>query len=480
MDRDRIIEAYIQRMLAWEKPLNQDALVAISKEVGITPAEMHAIKRQAKTHFIRGNSYVKADYIDKAIDELVQAISFDPLNLDILHALANAYNQRYNRAEDPADKQQALVVAQRCLTLKPSDKEAQVLISFLEHTTENTQEKLSQWTRQKLTVLAGGLATVGLGIVVVSRLPVFSASPALLGPAPGTIVPGSAIYDTDDANGTDEADQGPSAAAARAAAIDLVSDVDVPVIFDHPGLVLEARLSELGDYEDEVYYQLQGVFINASDQEFRKLMLNVEFLDRSDVAIATKGNQAIGPKDASLRPGDTHAFSLIQKISSDLVTVRLSVTDTEQAIARNTYVPPTPINYSWDALESETISFELASRSETFGAAGTAAPAAPPETGPNGKKPGEPDAADKEPSQSGPANFNAEWVIINTSDYPIQELTLKADFYDANSQQLQSEEVIVIDNNDAPLLPGETRPFRVIKAVASGYQRYKVSVLDAE
>ncbi|MEL6128732.1 MAG: hypothetical protein AAFR24_18065 [Cyanobacteria bacterium J06627_3] len=480
MDRDRIIEAYIQRMLAWEKPLNQDTLVAISKEVGITPAEMHALKRQAKAHFIRGNSYVKADYLDEAIDELLQATSFDPLNLDILHALANAYNQRYNRAEDPADKQQALLVAQRCLALKPSDKEAQVLISFLEHTAENTQEKLSQWTRQKLTVLAGGLATVGLGIVVVSRLPVFSASPALLGPAPGTIVPGSAIYDTDGTDGTDEADQGPNA-ATRATAIDLVSDVDIPVIFDHPGLVLEARLSELGDYEDEVYYQLQGVFINASDQEFRKLMLNVEFLDRSDVAIATKGNQAIGPRDASLRPGDTHAFSLIQKINSDLVTVRLSVTDTEQAIARNTYVPPTPINYSWDTLESETISFELASRSEIFGATGTAAPSTESEPGSNNdKKPGEPDTADEKTSQSGPANFNAEWVIINTSDYPVQELTLKADFYDANSQRLQSEEVIVIDNNDAPLLPGETRPFRVIKAVASGYERYKVSVLEAE
>ena len=71
-------------------------------------------------------------------------------------------------------------------------------------------------------------------------------------------------------------------------------------------------------------------------------------------------------------------------------------------------------------------------------------------------------------------------MIINTSDYPIQELTLKADFYDANSQRLQGEEVIVIDNNDAPLLPGETRPFRVIKSVASGYEHYKVSVLAAE
>ena len=493
MDRDRIIEVYIQRLLAWEKPVTATTLAAISREVGITPAEMHAIKRQAKAHFTRGRSYIEFGCLNDAIEEMTQATSLDPLNLDILHALANAYNLRYNREKDPADRQRALMIARRCLELKPNDKEALVLISFLEHTSANTQEKLSRWTRQKMTVLAGACAILGIGVFGISRLPVFSAPPAPLGPAPGTIVPGSAIYDS---NSVDEA---AAATAASTAEIDLTADVDIPVVFEHPGLVLEARSSELGDFEDEVYYQLRGVFINASDQEFRKLALNVEFLDRNDVVIAAENKDAIGSEDAILRPGDTHVFNLIQKITSDLDSIRLSVTTIEQATARKTYVPPTPINYSWGSVNPENISFELASRTEDFGAArqlvsltkpdsstsvdstnstNSSAEKTPEKTPDN--KPDKIASESGRPPQSSRASFNSEWVIINTSDYPINELKLKAEFYDINDRRLQSEEIIAIENNDAPLLPGESRPFRVIEAVARGYERYQVTVLEAE
>ncbi|MEM9485676.1 MAG: FxLYD domain-containing protein [Cyanobacteria bacterium P01_F01_bin.116] len=461
MDRDRIIEAYIQRLLAWEKPVTPNTLAAISKEVGITPAEMHAIKRQAKAHFTRGRNYAEFGCLNDAVDEMTQATSLDPLNLEILHGLANAYNQRYNRESEPADRQRALMVARRCVELKPNDKEALVLISFLEHTSANTQAKLDQWTQQKITVLGGACAVLSLGLFGVSRLPIFSAPPAPLGPAPGTIIPGSAIYESTDRSEAEAA----AAAAANPIEIDLTADVDIPVTFEHPGLILEARASELGDFEDEVYYQLRGVFINASDQEFRKLELDVEFLDRKGVEIATDSKTAIGAEDAILRPGDTHTFNLIQKITPELDKVNLSVTTIEQATARNTYVPPTPINYSWDIVQPDTFSFELASRSETFGANGQTVSL-------NSDTP--------KPPPASRVGFNSEWVIINTSDYPINELTLKAEFYDANERRLQSEEVVAIENNDAPLLPGEARPFRVIETVATGYTRYQVTVLKAE
>lgn len=479
MDRDRIIEAYIQRLLAWEKPVNQDTLAAISKEVGITPAEMHAVRRQAKAHFTRGRNYIEFGVLNDAIDELTQAMSLDPLNLEILHCLANAYNLRYNREEQSADRQKALLVAKRCVELKPNDKEALVLISFLEHTPANTEQKISQWTKQKIGIVAGGVATVGLGIMGLSRLPVFSQPPAPLGPAPGTIVPGSAIYESS-TPGTDS--------QAAPAEIDLSADVDIPVIFDHPGIVLEARLSQVGDYEDAVYYQLHSVFINASNQEIRQLALNVEFLDQNNFAIAANATDAIGPSDAIIRPGDTHAFNLLQKVNSDLSAVQLSVTTLEQAPSRTTYVPPTPINYSWDNLAPETVSFELASRSEVFGGVGAAAAAGPTlEDAPIAVKVNDGDdensaqaAADTSKKQSNTYRFNAEWVIINTSDYPLRELKLKADFYDANDRRLQSEEIVAISKNDALLLPGETRPFRVIKSIDKGYERYKVTVLEAE
>ncbi|MEM7067071.1 MAG: hypothetical protein AAF572_28400 [Cyanobacteria bacterium P01_B01_bin.77] len=485
MDRDRIIEAYIQRLLAWEKPVNQDTLAAISKEVGITPAEMHAVRRQAQAHFTRGRNYIEFGVLNEAIDELTQAMALDPLNLTILHCLANAYNLRYNREQEPADRQKALLVAKRCVELKPNDKEALVLISFLEHTPANDEQKVFQWTKQKIGVVAGGVVTVGLGLMGLSRLPVFSQPPVLLGPAPGTIVPGSAIYESS-TPGTSRQE------APVAADIDLSADVEIPVNFEYPGIVLEARLSQVGDYEDAVYYQLHGIFINAGDQEIRQLALKVEFLDQNNVAIAANDTEAIGISDAIIRPGDTHAFNLLQKVTSDLSTVQLSVTTLEQALARNTYVPPTPINYGWDSLEPETISFELASRSEVFGGVGVAAAEAASmlDDAPIALKVND-DASEQAAAEQRQANdarqkqpntygFNAEWMLINTGNYPLQKLKLKADFYDANDRRLQSEDVIAISKNDAPLLPGETRPFRVIKSIAKGYERYTVTVLEAE
>ncbi|MEM9266625.1 MAG: FxLYD domain-containing protein [Cyanobacteria bacterium P01_F01_bin.13] len=469
MGRDRIIEAYIQRLLAWEKPITSSTLRAIAKEVGITGPEVDAISLQAKAHFTRGRNYIEFDCLNDAIEELTQAMALDPINLDVLHSLAHAYYLRYNREGDISDRQWALMVAKRCVELKPNDKEALVLISFLEHAAEKPPKRVfPQWAKRKVTILGSGFVIGMLGIIGLSRLPVFS-RPEFLGPAPGTIPPGAAVYDT-----------GESLSALTTANdpidIDLSADVDIPVAFKHPGLVLEARLSELGDYEDAVYYQLQGVFINVSDQEVKKLSLNVEFLDRNQVAIVAAGKEAISADDAILRPGDTHSFSLIQKVTPQLSDVQLSVTSLEQAPARKTYVPPTPINYTWDSSEPENISFELASRSEELGlpeaALLTTKPAA------DGSDTGKADSSN-EPIL-GRDSFNAEWIITNTSDYPIRELMLRADFYNDNNQRLQTEEIVAIHNNDAPLLPGEVRPFRVIKSVASNYERYEVTVLEAE
>ena len=479
MGRDRIIEAYIQRLLAWETPVTQVTLTSVAEEVGLTHEELEAITTQAQTHLTRGRAYIEFGCLDDALNELSQAATLAPLDLEILHLLANTYNLRHNRTSNLADRQNALMVAKRCVDLKPDDKEALVLISFLEHSSNKRNQKVPKWPQKKIALLTGGLATIGFGLMGLSRLSIFSPSLTPLGPAPGTVVPGSAIY----SQGNDQA----AADIISRPRINFLADVDIPVVFDYPDLVVEARLSELGDYENEVYYQLKGIFINASDQEFGKLTLNVEFLDRDGTVLVATEKEAIAASDAVIRPGDTHTFNLLQKITSDLATVRLNVTHLEQAPARNTYVPPTPINYGWEGLEPTDISFELASRSEALN---QSAPLIKPDdvevkepAGQASNQTNKPD--DKQPSgqsnaQATLGKFNAEWVIINTSQSPIRKLKLKADFYDRNERLLQSKEVLVIQNNDAPLLMGETRPFRVLEPMVERYERYRVTVLEVE
>ena len=129
MGRDRIIEAYIQRLLAWEKPITRATLTRIAEEVGITSGELEAISIQAKAHFTRGRGYIEFGCLDDAINELNQAVALEPDNLEILQALDNGYGLRYNRTREPVDKQTALFIAKRCIELKPDAKEAIVLIS---------------------------------------------------------------------------------------------------------------------------------------------------------------------------------------------------------------------------------------------------------------------------------------------------------------------------------------------------------------
>ena len=141
--------------------------------------------------------------------------------------------------------------------------------------------------------MAGGLA-VGVWGIGVERLPFFSEAP------PESIVSAPVF------------DPGPN----------------IPVSFQYPGLLIEPRLSRLGEYDGGNYYKLHGLVINDSGQEVRKLSLKVELLNGDGDAIATIDQVAVN--NAIIRPGDTRAFQLFHKISPELIRTRVSVTDIEQ------------------------------------------------------------------------------------------------------------------------------------------------------
>ena len=144
-----IIEAYIQQLLAWNKPITPAILRAIAKEVGITQGELEAIRVRVQAHLTRSHSYQEFGHLDKAINELTQAQALDPTNKEVLSTLADTYNLRYNQDSRGADKQQALRIAQRCLVLWPNDREALALV----HSLEGNQRPIVQRYKQSQTFL---------------------------------------------------------------------------------------------------------------------------------------------------------------------------------------------------------------------------------------------------------------------------------------------------------------------------------------
>lgn len=91
---DRIIETYVQRLLAWEAPLTSETLTSLATDVGLSEADIEAVERQAQAHLARGRNYLSVDCLDDAIEELTQATTLSPLNLDAIHSLSEAYRDR--------------------------------------------------------------------------------------------------------------------------------------------------------------------------------------------------------------------------------------------------------------------------------------------------------------------------------------------------------------------------------------------------
>ncbi len=384
MGRASIIEAYIQRLLELKQPLTESILNAIAEEVGITSGELESINQQVQVHLTRGYNYTEVGDLDNAIRELTRAQSLNPVNLEVLNALANAYNQRYCQDIRPEDRQQALVMARRYLELNPNNREVLslvkeleefagfqnlslqakpnifILIGFLENffSLENVfkPEQITRRTKTRITLLllflqqpidastvgwwmidklfwgSGGAIVVGITAISLSRLPVFS-NP--------NVASESALVET-----APDFDPGPN----------------VPVAFNHPGLLIEPRLSRLGEYEGEPYYKLHGVVINDSGQDVRTLKLKVELLDGDGVTISTINQVAITSKGAIIRPGDTRAFELFHKITPALISVRVSVIDIEQVVGSETDAGPDSKRYSLRSFAAEDGHSKLSSR----------------------------------------------------------------------------------------------------------------------
>lgn len=428
MGRDRIIETYIQRLRSWEEPLTADSLDTIAQEVGLEPDDLAAVQQKAQDHLERGRSYLEFSCLDEAIDELNQAMALDPLNLEGLQSLTYAYDQRYVKRKHASDKKQAIALAQRCLELDPNGEASVMLISTLEHKVNS---------RQRLIWL--GLAAL---LVIVGAKPIMD---MLAQRAEVEQLTQDAIADSQNADSQNlDTDSIESAETSTAA--------DIPITFEQAGLSLDPRLSRLDNYEDASYYTLQGVLLNDSTQEIDALQLNIEYLDQAGDAIATDTKDVIAENDATVRPGDHHAIDLIQKTTPELATVRLNVITIDELPAPPSYDPAPLIPYTWEIQQPPQLDFDLTARSENVNIY---------------------DLTDS-------AYFNAEWAVTNTSDTAIRKLKLQIDFYNQQDDLFLSEEILAVYGSDAPMLPDEVRPVRVIKSIDKDYERYEVTVVEAE
>ena len=450
MERDRtssnysndIIETYVQRLLAWEDTLTAETLNDLAAEAGLGPTEIAAVQEKAKAHLKRGLNYLEHDCVDDAIEELTQAAALAPLELDILKNLSQAYAQRYRQQQSAIDKEKCIATAKRCLEIAPDDRDAASLIKSVKTTDSQAYDVASTDNSSSVGLLANifkhrfvvtclvgaGLAASVFGYNTISDQ--FSAinGTSEIGDRPQIHRP--QIRNSKNNNPATQA------------------EVDIPVIFEHPGITLEPRLSRLSNYEDSSFNILQGVVKNDSDQEIDSLVLKVEYLDKDGNILDANSEEAVEDYTPPLRPGDSHAFDLIEELNPALVTLRLSIVTLDQLPAASSYTPARPIDYSWAFSQPLHLQFELGARAETV-------------------------------STSYKTHVDADWAVVNTGETAIRELKFKVDFYDDGDRITRSKEIYAVLGGYAALLPSEIRPIRVFEEVPENYTRYTVEVLEA-
>lgn len=431
MGRDLIIEDYLQRLLNWEEPVTAETLTALAAEVGLGPDDVAAIKQHAQGHLERGRSYLEFNCFDEAIEELTQATSLDPLNFEILQTLTYAYDQRYGKEKNLADKKQAIALAKRCLELNPNDAGSVILISSRDEEANKSQ--------------------LGVGLVLGAFVMLAGIWPVMNFFSTQSEVK-ELTQDVSQSEPLPTATESQSALGSPAVAASTPAGVDIPITLDVEGLTLEPRQSRLDNYDESSYYSLQGVLLNTSTQEIDALWLQIEYLDKDGTVIETESKEAITSSDAIVRPGDHHAFDLIYKTTPDLSSVRLSVTTIDQVPAPTAYAQAPKVNHTWADKQPPQLDFDLTSRGESF------------------------DVYDIGDS----AYFKAEWAVKNTGDSAIRQLKFQVDFYNRQNQLILSKDVLAVYGSDAPMLQDEMRPLKVITSIDKDYGRYEVTVAEAE
>lgn len=443
MGRDRIIETYIQRLLEWEEPPTAERLNALAQEIGLDSDDIATVQQKAQEHFEQGRHHLDADRLDDAIDELTQATALDPLNLESLQTLTYAYDQRYGKQKNVADKHQAIALANRCQAMSPGHESPVILISSLEHDIDNRQK----WVWLVLPILLVGLAFKPLMDMFTTR----SAVEQLAQDTDRAATPSNPDSADPSANNP-VSGSAPSESDSETTNPDVTINADIPVGFDQPGLTLDLRQSRLENYEDASYYTLQAVLHNISDQEINALQLQVEYLDSNGDVFESESTEAIAEANATVRPGDYHAFDLIHKTTPDLATIYLGVLNLDEVPAPDNYPVGLLIPYTWGSQQPDQLSFDLVARTEDISSY---------------------DLTDS-------AIFDAQWTVTNTGDSAIRQLKLRVNFYNLQNQLTLSEDILAVGSSTAPMLPGEIRPLRVSKAIDKNYARYEVMVVEAE
>ncbi len=379
----------------------------------------------------RGYGYLQYQRWSDAIAEFEQALKLGTPTVELLHSLALAYYHQFQKYQQRSSHQQAIDYAKQCLNLQADYHPALELLNELDR--HKPQPNLVV-----PGILAAIVALVCMGVVFtgISMIERFTASNDGDRPSSPTSSPTTPTTSTPNTSTTG------------------AGEFTIPVVLDASpdaeGLSVDARFSRLSNYPNSSFYELQAVLINDSDQELQELKLQAELLDANEAVIDTDTIEVLRDTATALRPGDRQPFDLLHETTPGIAQVRLTVQLIDQTPAASNYTPSAPIEFDWASGQPANLQISIAERLNQLSTYST-----------------------------GSSYHSATLEISNTGETAIQSLKLQIDRWDANDQLLDSREIFVVSSSTPNFLPGETWLEYTIREIESSFDRYSITVLEA-
>lgn len=418
---EEALKAYIARILAVKADrsadLSADDLRAIALDLGLSEDDLAAGRAEAERYHQRGMGFLRHRRWADAVEELKAASALAPDRLDVCHALASAHAGRWHQDRHPVDRDAAEALARRCLDLAPDHEPSFVLLNALDAPARSGSPR--RWLKPALLLgislvsLAGAMAAWDRRPATVSAVPASTAAR----PAPLVEVPVSLVAD------------------AKAA-----------------GIRLDARLSQLANYETSSYYKQAIALTNTGATEWQTLTLQAEYLDADGAVIAQKPVTALANHKASVRPGDVHLFNDLQRTTPRLQQVRLRVLVRQEVPIKAAKLVPRPLEATWATAAPAGVKLAFRERSGAV---------------------------------SRNAMFSTVYVkpvveIENTGSVTVKTLRMAISLYDAGNKLLGTWEHLAVSGEGMSLPPGETRLDNWIEQAPTSYHHYRLRVVEVE
>ncbi len=162
MNSDDTIQAYIKQILKiqeqqkqGEGPLTKEEMTQMAADLGMTEDDLAMIDRHFNDYLVRGKGYSKYEDWDSAIEELKQAVMLNPVHVEALFALANAYKHRWLLKRNKQDLNSAKSYGKRVLQINAGHDPALKLMSQLNTKTIWTSQRPSSTHQRQRPSMVG-------------------------------------------------------------------------------------------------------------------------------------------------------------------------------------------------------------------------------------------------------------------------------------------------------------------------------------